>query len=435
MPDRLILHVDMDAFYASVEQRDNPELRGKPLVVGGGGNRGVVAAASYESRRFGIRSAMPMAEARRRCPELLSVRPRMHHYKAVSDQIFTVFREFTPLVEGLSLDEAFLDVTASIRLFGDGEAIAKAVKERILERTRLTASVGVAPNKLVAKIASDLDKPDGLVVVTGDNCRETLDPLSASVIPGIGRETMKRLEAIGVRTVRDLRTAEQSRLEAVFGRFAERARQRAAGIDDRGVVPERAEKSISAEETYDADLAEPEHMERELLRLSERTSRRLRKAELMAGTIQVKIRQADFTTFTRQQTLTPPGHGTDQIYAVACKLLRTWLGDNPGARVRLLGVGGSRLSPARQADLFDTPREQAAPVDKTVDEIRERFGNSALSRARTLDRDDPDRSAHRPRHPRQGPARRAVSPGRRRRGRAGPRRRGLARAEAGGGGS
>ena len=381
----------MDAFYASVEQRDNPELAGKPLVVGGTGNRGVVAAASYESRRYGIRSAMPMAEARRRCPELLAVRPRMKHYQTVSRQVFGIFRDFTPLVEGLSLDEAFLDVTASLRLFGDGRAIAEAVKQRIFNDTELKASVGVADNKLVAKIASDLDKPDGLVVVTDDNCREILDPLSAAVIPGIGRETMKRLEAIGIRTVRDLRTSEQSRLEPVFGRFAGRARQRAAGIDDRGVIPERAEKSISAEETYGIDLAEPEHMERELLRLTERTSRRLRKAELMAGTIQVKIRQPDFTTVTRQKVLKPPGHGTDQLYSVACELLHEWLADNPGAQVRLLGVGGSQLSPASQPDLFADVREQSGPVDRTVDEIRERFGNNALSRASNLDREDPER--------------------------------------------
>lgn len=391
MPDRLILHVDMDAFYASVEQRDNPELRGKPLVVGGSGNRGVVAAASYESRRYGIHSAMPMAQARRRCPELLSVRPRMAHYQAVSKQIFSVFREFTPLVEGLSLDEAFLDLTASVRLFGDGDAIGRAIKSRIRERTGLTASVGVAANKLVAKIASDLDKPNGLVVVTHENLRSTLDPLSVSVIPGIGRETGKRLATAGIRTVSELRTAELKDLEPVFGRFAERARRRAAGLDDRDVIPARAEKSISAEETFETDLIEASQMERELLRLAERTCRRMRKAQLAAGTVQVKIRQADFTTFTRQRTLKPPANGTDQVYRIACSLLKTWLRDNPGARVRLLGVGGSHLSPARQADLFDDPREKAGPVDSTVDEIRKRFGNQSLGRARTLDREDPDR--------------------------------------------
>ncbi len=205
---RTILHVDMDAFYASIEQRDNPELRGKPVVVGGSSNRGVVAAASYEVRKFGVRSAMPMAEATRRCPDLIRVTPRMSQYKAVSQQIFEVFREFTPLVEGLSLDEAFLDVTDSRALHGSGQQIASVIKHTIRERTGLTASVGVAENKLVAKIASDLDKPDGLVVVTGDNARATLDPLPVSVIPGIGRQTLARLHDINVFRIADLRQAQ-----------------------------------------------------------------------------------------------------------------------------------------------------------------------------------------------------------------------------------
>lgn len=386
MHQRSILHIDMDAFYASVEQRDNPVLRGKPVVVGGGSNRGVVAAASYESRVFGIRSAMPMAEARRRCPDLCRVTPRMSHYKAVSREIFAIFREFTPIVEGLSLDEAFLDVTASRRLFGSGRDIAVAVKKRIRDRTQLTASVGVAGNKLVAKIASDLDKPDGLVVVTAANLRKKLDPLAVAVIPGIGKETQARLDRIGVHTIADLRHAGDRDLEPIFGRFTRKTRDRAAGIDDRAVVPSRAEKSISAEETYDTDLANRADMERQLLRLAERTSARLRKARLAAGTVQVKIRQSDFRTFTRQKSLRPAGNGTDQIFELARALLRSWLVKNPGARIRLLGVGGSKLAPAGQDDLFSG--QDAAPgseVDRTVDEIRDRFGNTAVSRARTLD--------------------------------------------------
>ena len=386
MQERSILHVDMDAFYASVEQRDNPELRGKPVVVGGGNNRGVVAAASYESRVFGIRSAMPMAEARRRCPELCRVALRMSHYQDVSRQIFAVFREFTPLVEGLSLDEAFLDVTASRKLFGSGRDIAMAVKECIHERTHLTASVGVAGNKLVAKIASDLDKPDGLVIITPENLHETLDPLSVAVIPGIGKETQSRLRRIGVRTNADLRHADDRDLVPIFGRFTQKTRNRAAGIDDRSVIPSRAEKSISAEETYDTDLAERGEMERQLLRLAERTSGRLRKAHLAAGTVQVKIRQSDFRTFTRQKSLRPPGNGTDQIFEIARGLLRTWLVRNPGTRIRLLGVGGSGLAPAAQDDLF--AGQDTAPgteVDRTVDEIRDRFGSASVGRARTLD--------------------------------------------------
>lgn len=383
----------MDAFYASVEQRDNPELRNKPLVVGGGNNRGVVAAASYESRKFGVRSAMPMAEARRRCPQLLRVAPRMSHYKAVSAEIFAVFREFSPLVEGLSLDEAFLDVTGSLKLFGSGFDIARAIKARILDATQLTASVGVAENKLVAKIASDMDKPDGIVVIDSGSCQAKLDPLPVSVIPGIGRETLARLHKLGVHSVRDLRTANRRSIEPVFGRFAEKTQNRAAGIDDRPVVAARGEKSISAEETYDKDLADRKDMERELLRLTERSARRLRKAGLQAGTVQVKIRQSDFSTFTRQQALRPPANGTDQIYAVACSLLGKWLEENPGARIRLLGVGGARLAPAEQGDLFagSAAAPLDSPVDTTVDEIRDRFGNAAVGRARTLDRSDPDR--------------------------------------------
>ena len=384
---RSVLHVDMDAFYASVEQRDNPNLKGLPVVVGGGTNRGVVAAASYEARNFGIRSAMPMAEAVRRCDHLVRVQPRMSHYKKASLQIFAIFREFTPLVEGLSLDEAFLDVTASVRLFGPPEIIAATIKQRILDETRLTASVGIAQNKLVAKIASDLDKPDGLTIITPDHYQEKLDPLPVRVIPGIGRETLKRLDGIRVSTVRDLRCAADRDLEPIFGRFTQKNRDRASGIDNRPVVPSRVEKSISAEETYDSDLSRADDMNRELLRLSDRTATRLRKAALAAGTVQIKIRRADFTTYTRQRRIKPPANGTDQIYAVARDLLSTWLAKNPGARIRLLGIGGGKLVAAEQPDLFaDDASESASAIDETVDEIREKFGSLSVGRAKTLDR-------------------------------------------------
>lgn len=384
---RRILHVDMDAFYASVEQRDNPDLQGKPVVVGGGTNRGVVAAASYEARRFGIRSAMPMAEAIRRCDHLVRVKPRMSHYKEASAHIFAIFREFTPLVEGLSLDEAFLDVTASIKLFGSPQNIAASIKQRVLEDTGLTASVGVAENKLVAKIASDLDKPDGLSSVMPDAYREKLDPLPVRVIPGIGRETLKRLAGIRIATLRDLRRADARDLEPIFGRFTQKMRDRASGIDHRPVVSGREEKSISAEETYDRDLSQQTDMNRELLRLTERTATRLRRAALNAGTVQIKIRRADFTTYTRQRSISPPTNGTDQMYALAKELLTTWLAANPGARIRLLGVAGSKLAAAEQPDLFasDDTRNHSV-IDETVDEIREKFGSLSVGRAKTLDR-------------------------------------------------
>ncbi len=384
---KLILHVDMDAFYASVEQRDNPDLRGKPVVVGGSSNRGVVAAASYEVRKFGVRSAMSMADARRRCPDLIRVQPRMSHYQAVSKQIFEVFREFTPVVEGLSLDEAFLDVTACRSLHGTSIEIAKKIKQTIRDRINLNASVGVAENKLVAKIASDLDKPDGLTVLLGDTVREKLDPLPVSLIPGIGQKTLSRLHDINIFSVADLRLAPDRDLESIFGRYAQRTRERAGGIDIRPVASSREEKSISAEETYDVDLSDRGEMETELLRLAETTARRLRKSALQAGTVQIKIRQADFQTFTRQKSLQPPVNNTDQIYRVACQLLGIWLEKNPGTRIRLLGVGGSKLSPAEQRDLFaDDDAPVAGAVDQTVDDIRDRFGNSAVARARTLER-------------------------------------------------
>ncbi len=376
----------MDAFYASVEQRDEPSLRGKPLVVGGGTNRGVVAAASYESRKYGIRSAMPMREALRRCPDLVRVPLRMAHYKSVSDDIFAIFRDFTPLVEGLSLDEAFLDVTESVALFGAAVDIARAIKQKIFAVTELTASVGVAPNKLVAKIASDLDKPDGLVVVTTENTRSVLDPLPVRVIPGIGRKTLARLSERSIETIADLRRAPDRDLEPIFGRFTQKTRDRASGIDSRPVEPSRADKSISAEETFDRDLTETAEMDKQLLALTERTASRIRAKELVAGTVQVKIRQSDFTTHTRQRVLRPPGNGTDQIYQMARSLLHHWLAEHPGAEIRLLGVGGSDLAAAEQRDLFeDDATTQNSSLDETVDSIRDRFGNSSVNRARTLD--------------------------------------------------
>ncbi len=377
----------MDAFYASVEQRDDPSLRGKPVVVGGN-TRGVVAAASYEAREFGIRSAMPMRDALRRCPDLCRVPPRMSHYQGVSKQVFSIFREFTPVVEGLSLDEAFLDVTESLQLFGDEVTIAGEIKKRIHDRTGLTASVGVAPNKLVAKIASDLDKPDGLVVVNSVNMRGILDPLPVQVIPGIGKETLSRLKRIPILTVADLRLASDRDLVSVFGKFATRTRERASGIDDRPVMSSRADKSISAEETFDSDLGDRKAMQKHLLRLAERTAGRLRARELVAGTVQVKIRQADFTTFTRQRALRPPGNGTETIYHAATNLLDDWIHEFPGAKIRLLGVGGSELARDAQPDLF-APEVSAggSQLDQAVDRIRDKFGDLSLGRARTMDPD------------------------------------------------
>jgi DNA polymerase-4 len=385
---RAILHVDMDAFYASVEQRDRPELRGQPVIVGGTANRGVVAAASYEVRQFGVRSAMPIREALRRCPHAICVTPRMPVYREVSHQVFAVFHDYTPVVEGLSLDEAFLDVTGSLALRGDAVSIARGIKEKILARTGLTASVGVAPNKLVAKIGSDLHKPDGLTVVTADNLRAVLDPLSVRRLPGLGRKLGERVEAAGLTTLGQLRAAPDAVLWPIFGRDAQRMRERASGIDDRPVLAEWDEKSISAEETFDTDLADPARMRAEVLRLADRASARMRAQNLATGCVQVKIRRADFTTFTRQRRFEPSTTDSRTIANLAAELLRAWREEQPRARVRLLGVGVNHLHAADQMDLFAAAAgpvgASATALDATVDRIRERFGNLAVRRGSAL---------------------------------------------------
>ncbi len=382
---RAILHVDMDAFYASVEQRDDPTLKGKPVIVGGTSGRGVVAAASYEVREFGVHSAMPMSTALRLCPHAVCVQPRMQHYKSVSGQIFEIFHQFTPLVEGLSLDEAFLDVTASQALMGEAVLIARAIKERIRRATGLTASVGVAPNKLVAKIASDLDKPDGLTVVTPETLQQTLDRLSVRRLPGLGRKTGARVEALGIHTFAELRAASDAVLWPVFGRYTRRVRERAAGIDDRAVVADLDEKSISAEDTFSTDIAEPGKLQSELARLADRTCSRLRAKGLVAGCVTVKIRRKDFTTFTRQRRVAPATHDTRAIGSVARELLAAWLAEHQGAQIRLLGVGVSQLAAAEQFDLFSGPVPGAgSKLDAALDAIRQKFGTRALTRAGNL---------------------------------------------------
>jgi DNA polymerase-4 len=386
MDARAILHVDMDAFYASVEQRDDPSLRGRPVIVGGTGGRGVVAAASYEVRRYGVHSAMPVREALRRCPDAVCVPPRIGHYGAVSKQIFEVFHEFTPLVQGLSLDEAFLDVTASTAALGEAEHIAHEIKRRIRERTELTASVGVAPNKLVAKIASDLRKPDGLVVVRPDEVRTLMDSLPIRKLFGLGAKTAPKVEALGIHTLGELRQASAAQLRPIFGRYTERVQQRAAGVDDRPVVPDRDEKQISAEETFDVDIVDHARLRAEIARLADKTGARLRARQLLAGCVTVKIRRKDFTTFSRQRHIEPPTQETQVIATVATALLDGWLTSQPRAALRLLGVGVSELAERRQAELFAAPEStRNRQLDAAVDGIRARFGRSALTRASSLE--------------------------------------------------
>ena len=384
MTIRTILHVDMDAFYASIEQRDNPELKGKPVIVGGTRNRGVVAAASYEVRKFGVHSAMPTKEALRRCPDAICIRPRMDVYKNVSRQVFDVFHDISPIVEGLSLDEAFIDATDSLRLHGSPETIGKRVKSRILQHTGLTSSVGIAPNKLVAKIASDLNKPDGLTVVKSQDIQKVLDPLPVRSLWGIGKTTGAALKRQGIETMQDLRQAPDAVVRSVFGRFGEAMRLRASGVDDREVTPHRDDKSISNEETYDSDISDRERLVERLLVLTEQTAARVRSKQLVATVVTLKLRNEAFVTNTRQQSFKPPSSDTNTLFSLAKGLLLRWLDENPDERLRLLGMGVSGLSPADQLSLFDAP----GMVDEAVDGINARFGDQTLKKARSFSSDD-----------------------------------------------
>ena len=382
---RAILHIDMDAFYASVEEQDRPELKGKPLIVGGLAGRGVVAAASYAVRKFGVRSAMPMREALRLCPQAVCVAPRMARYQEVSEQVFAIFHDFTPLVEGLSLDEAFLDVTASRQLLGEPDAMAAEIRRRIRACTGLTASVGIAPNKLLAKIASDLNKPDGMCRIDAGNMRKILDPLPIQRLFGVGQKSLPKVHAAGIRTFADARSSDEAALRRAFGKHGTIMRDRAAGLDDRPVVPNREEKSISAEDTFAADIGDPKRLQVELLRLADRTASRLRAQALLAGTVNVKIRRADFSTYSRQRGLGTPTQETKVISEAARDLLTEWLAEQPRAAVRLLGVGVSDLRSPLQADLFAAEQPAAAKrLDVAVDGIRDRFGKGSLTRASLL---------------------------------------------------
>ncbi|HEV2702749.1 MAG TPA: DNA polymerase IV [Steroidobacteraceae bacterium] len=375
---RAVLHVDMDAFYASVEQHDDPRLAGLPVIVGGTGPRGVVAAASYEVRKFGVRSAMPMRQALERCPQAVCVRPRMARYQEVSRQVFAIFNQFTPLVQGLSLDEAFLDVTASREPMVH---IARAIKQCILETTGLTASVGAAGNKLVAKIASDLNKPDGLTLVTAQTLRAVLDPLPVRRLPGLGGKTGLLLTAAGVHTLGELRVAPDECLWPIFGRHSQSLRDRAAGLDGRPVMVERQELSISAEDTFDQDIRDRRRLHQEVAELADLACSRTRDRDLSAGCICIKIREHDFTTFTRQRAVQPATQDRRMIATVATQLLDLWLDEHPGARLRLLGVALRQLTPATQLGLFGAEQD----VDETVDAVRQRFGKLALRRASSLE--------------------------------------------------
>jgi len=391
--DRAIIHVDMDAFYASVECLDDPDLAGLPVIVGGLGPRGVVSTANYAARVYGVHSAMPMSQARRLCPQARYLRPRMSRYREISTSIFAIFEEFTPLVEGLSLDEAFLDVTASIRLFGDPRRIGEQIRERIHSSTGLTASVGISHNKFLAKLASDAEKPDGLVIVSREDVLAFLDPMPIRRLWGIGKQTAPKLKARGILTIGQLRRADISVLRPVLGNRAEHFQRLSRGEDVRAVEPLRPDKSISHEVTFDENVLDRAELLSELLRQSENVAARLRRQELMARTVVVKIRDGSFHTVTRSRSMHAWSNSTRTLYRMARSLFENWRTKHLTTPVRLLGMGVSGLETLQQdenarGDQLDSRGDKN--LDEVFDRINQRYGDAkiihglALPRKKTL---------------------------------------------------
>ena len=373
----------MDAFYASVEERDDPSLVGKPVVVGGRSRRGVVAAANYVVRKFGVRSAMPMAEALRRCPDLISIPPRMDRYAEVSQQVFAIFNRYTPLVQGLSLDEAFLDVGASRSLFGDGQTIARRIKDEIKAELALTASAGVARSKFAAKIASDLEKPDGLVVVPED-VAAFLAPMPIERMWGIGEKTSPRLRAMGFHTLGDLATASEKQLEVLLGSWGRQVRALARGEDDREVDPDGVAKSIGAEQTYEHNLFERAALERTLLDHASRVAQRLVEESFSARIVVVKLKYADFTLKSRRITLDEPVMDATSIYEAAKKLLTEFPTSRDGVRLTGVSVAGLTEGPPPRTLFADVRAERRIKVEALMSQVKGRFGGEGITRATLL---------------------------------------------------
>jgi DNA polymerase-4 len=385
---RKILHIDMDAFYASIEQRDNPSLKGQPVIVGGDAEkRGVVSAASYEARAFGVHSAMPASQARRLCPQGVFLPVRMERYREISGQIFEVFQMYTPLIEPLSLDESFLDVTGCESLFGPAPKMAGEIKRKILVRTGLTASAGIAPNKFLAKIASDWRKPDGLVEIKPDEVGAFLENLPISKLWGVGKSTEEILKGMGILRAGQLAQYPPEGIEKKLGKFGLELLALARGEDTRPVVPHEEAKSLSQEQTFTPDLQDRQLMEQILLDQAEQVGWELRKQKLKGQTVHLKVRYPDFTLITRSQTLSLPTDVGMEIYRTAVKLLEKT--EVLARKARLLGVGVSNLrhrDAPLQRGLFDSYREKEEKSLEAVDKIWNKFGPEAIKRASLLER-------------------------------------------------
>ena len=385
MRQRLIMHVDMDAFFASIEQRDHEEYRGKPVIVGGLSRRGVVSTCSYEARRFGVHSAMPIVRAQRLCPQGIFVEGDYAHYKEVSEQIFAIFARYAPVVEPLSIDEAFLDLTGMELLMESPRAYAEKLKAEIREKTGLVASVGIAPNKFLAKLASDLEKPDGLVIITEQTKQAVLDPLPVGRIWGVGQKTAARLEALRIRTIGQLRRMPREKLVRSFGaHMADHLLALASGIDTRPVAPREPAKSIGKEVTFPTDIESAEEVERVLLALSEKVGYRLRRHGCKGRTVQLKLRLGDFRTYTRSRTLSEATCYDREIYETALALYRA-LGVKQG--IRLLGISVSGFDTSGAISLF---HEEARKENlyAAIDAIKKRFGEQGITKAQLLRKRD-----------------------------------------------
>jgi DNA polymerase-4 len=385
-PDEPILHVDIDAFYASVEVLKDPSLRGKPVIVGGAGPRGVVASASYEARRFGVRSAMPGVRARRLCPDAVFLPSDFEAYQAHSNRFREVLLSYTPLVEPISLDEAFLDVSGSAKLFGQPEVIAAKIRAHVQRDVGVTCSVGVAPTKFVAKLASDECKPDGSLVVAVEGVGAFLEPLPVGRLWGVGEKTADVLGRLAIRTIGDLGRTPETILERLLGEAAARhLGELSHGLDERVVVPYEAPKSVGHEETFERDLDDDEEILRELLHLSGRVASRLRADGYQARTLTLKARLANFTTLTRSKTLSAATDIGADLYGVVSALYRALPGER--RRYRLLGVQASGLMPAGAEQLAMLRGERWGDVERTIDRIERRFGRGAAGPASLMDRE------------------------------------------------
>ncbi len=384
----MILHIDMDAFYASVEQLDDPRLKNKCVIVGGTSNRGVVLAASYEARQFGVHSAMPIYQAKQKCPHGIFVPPRMRRYKEVSKKVMALLKDFSPLVEPVSIDEAYMDITGCQRLFGEPQEIAWEIKRKIKETVNLTCSVGVAPNKFLAKIASDMEKPDGLTLILPDKVPEFIDSLPVKKVPGVGKKMFRQLELLGLRTLGDVQRLPEKSLLKHLGKFGKRLRTLSSGNDHSPVTPQAPHKSISSERTLAADTRDVKLLKRYLLSQCGEVSKQLRKTGVRAKTITIKIKDENFKTVTRRTTIAIPTQSSKTIYKHAAQLMDDY---KITKKIRLIGVGTSGFSSVTasvQMGLFDThaeTRDDWEKIDKALDSISKKFGKDVVGRATLKD--------------------------------------------------